>query len=56
MTGTSLVVGALEQSNVDLAREFSDMIVTQRAFQANSRVIQAASDILAEMMQLTRGG
>lgn len=53
-TGTRIVVGALEQSNVDLAREFSELIITQRAFQANSRVIQSSSDILAELMQLTR--
>lgn len=54
MAGTSMIVGALEQSNVDLAREFSEMIITQRAFQANARVIQTSSDILAELMQLTR--
>jgi len=52
--GSSVIVGAIEQSNVDLAREFSEMIITQRAFQANSRVIQTSSDILAELMQLTR--
>jgi flagellar hook protein FlgE len=52
--GTSVIMGALEQSNVDLANEFSDMIVTQRAFQASARIIQTSSDILADLMNLTR--
>jgi flagellar hook protein FlgE len=54
MAGTSVIVGAVEQSNVDLAREFSEMIITQRAFQANARVIQTSSEVLGELMQLTR--
>jgi flagellar hook protein FlgE len=54
VAGTSIVGGALEQSNVDLASEFSDMIVTQRAFQASARVVQTASEILGEMITITR--
>jgi flagellar hook protein FlgE len=54
VAGTSIVAGALEQSNVDLASEFSDMIVTQRAFQASARVVQTASEILGEMITITR--
>ena len=44
----------LELSNVDMADEFSRMITTQRAFQANARVISTADEILKEMMALKR--
>lgn len=50
----SFAAGALESSNVDLPTEFSNMIVAQRAFQANSRIITTADEILTEMMQLKR--
>lgn len=46
--------GALEGSNVDLGKEFSDMIVTQRAFQANARTITTADSILQETVNLIR--
>ena len=46
--------GALELSNVDMAREFATMITTQRAFQANARMITTSDEILQEMMQLKR--
>ncbi len=46
--------GALELSNVDMADEFSRMIVVQRAFQANARVITTSDEILREMMALKR--
>ena len=46
--------GALELSNVDMAKEFAKMITTQRAFQANARVITTSDEILQEMMQLKR--
>ncbi|MSU43420.1 MAG: flagellar basal body rod protein FlgG, partial [Pedosphaera sp.] len=46
--------GALELSNVDMAREFATMITTQRAFQANARVVSTSDEILQEMMQLKR--
>jgi flagellar hook protein FlgE len=46
--------GTLEMSNVDLAEQFVKMITTQRAFQANSRVITTSDDILQELMALKR--
>jgi flagellar hook protein FlgE len=45
---------SLEMSNVDLAEEFVKMITTQRAFQANSRVITTSDEILAELMNIKR--
>ena len=50
--GISLLSGALENSNVDLAKEFTDLIVAQRAFQANSRVITTADQVLQELVNL----
>jgi flagellar hook protein FlgE len=46
--------GALEMSNVDMADQFVDMIVTQRGFQANSRTIQTADQLLQELLTLKR--
>jgi flagellar hook protein FlgE len=46
--------GALEQSNVDIADEFVRMIAAQRAFQANSKTITTADQLLAELIQLKR--
>ena len=46
--------GGLEMSNVDLATEFTDMIVTQRGFQANSRVITVSDTLLEELVNLKR--
>jgi flagellar hook protein FlgE len=45
---------ALEMSNVDLAQEFVKMITTQRAYQANSRVITTSDEMLAELMNIKR--
>lgn len=45
---------SLEQSNVDLATEFVKMIISQRGFQANSRVITTTDEILAELMNIKR--
>jgi len=45
---------SLEQSNVDLATEFVKMIVAQRGFQANSRVITTSDEVLQELMNLKR--
>lgn len=50
----SLVSGSLEMSNVDLTNEFSDMIVTQRGFQANSRIITTTDQMLEEIVNLKR--
>ena len=49
-----LTPGALEMSNVDLTSEFSKMILAQRAFQANSRVITTMDEILTEVNNLKR--
>ncbi|MBN2652341.1 MAG: flagellar hook protein FlgE [Spirochaetales bacterium] len=49
-----MVSGALEMSNVDLATEFTDMIVTQRGFQANSRTITTSDQMLQELLSLKR--
>jgi len=50
----SLYAGVVEQSNVDLSREFTDLIVTQRAFQANTKVITTADEILQDLVNLRR--
>lgn len=53
-TGTKLISNAVEMSNVDLSTEFTDMIVTQRGFQANSRVITVSDTLLEELINLKR--
>ncbi len=54
-TGVSLLTpSSLEMSNVDLAKEFTDMIITQRGFQANSRVITTSDQLLEELVNLKR--
>ena len=50
----SISPSAIEMSNVDLAQEFVKMITTQRAFQANSRVITTSDEILAELINIKR--
>src|SRR2546425_891156 len=50
----TIVSGELENSNVNLAQEFADMIVTQRGFQANSRVVTTADQMLQELMNTGR--
>lgn len=50
----TLIPGALEMSNVDLAEEFTRMIIAQRGFQANARVITTADTILGELVALRR--
>lgn len=49
-----LASGSLEMSNVDLSSEFSDMITTQRGFQANSRLITVSDTMLEELINLKR--
>lgn len=46
--------GAVEMSNVDLSNEFTEMITTQRGFQANSRIITTSDEMLQELMSLKR--
>ena len=50
----SIVSNALEMSNADLSQEISDMIITQRGFQANSRVITVTDTMLEELVNLKR--
>ena len=45
---------SLEMSNVDLSKEFTDMIITQRGFQANSRIITVSDSLLEELVNLKR--
>lgn len=45
---------SLEMSNVDLSEEFTDMIITQRGFQANSRIITTSDEMLQELVNLKR--
>lgn len=51
---TTIQSGALEQSNVDLSEEFTKMIISQRGFQANARVITTADTMLQEITNLIR--
>lgn len=53
-TQTTIQSGALEQSNVDLSEEFTRMIVSQRGFQANARVITVSDSLLQEITNLVR--
>ncbi len=52
--GSTIAPGALEQANVDLATEFTDMIVAQRGFQANARVITSTDEVLTELINIKR--
>ena len=50
----TVVAGALEQSNVDLAQEFTSMIIAERGFQANARTISTVNQMLDELVNLKR--
>lgn len=50
----SIAASSLEMSNVDLSQEFSDMIVTQRGFQANSKIITTSDEMLEILANLKR--
>ena len=52
--GDSMNTGVLEMSNVDLSSQFTDMITTQRGFQANSRIITVSDTLLEELVNLKR--
>lgn len=52
--GSSMSPGELEMSNVDLSSEFTQMIITQRGYQANSRVITTSDTLLEELINLKR--
>ena len=53
-SGGYMSTGVLEMSNVDLSREFTEMITTQRGFQANSRIITVSDTLLEELTNLKR--
>lgn len=53
-SGGSFNAGVLEMSNVDLSNEFTEMITTQRGFQANSRIITTSDELLQELVNLKR--
>jgi flagellar hook protein FlgE len=50
----TLVAGYLEASNVDMAQEFTNMILAQRGFQASSRIITTSDEMLLELVNLKR--
>ncbi len=50
----SIAPSSLEMSNVDLSEEFTEMIITQRGFQANSRIITSSDEMLQELVNLKR--
>ena len=52
--GEKMTSGTLEMSNVDLSTEFTEMITTQRGFQANSRIITTSDSLLEELVNLKR--
>ncbi len=52
--GGKMESGVLEMSNVDLSSEFTEMITTQRGFQANSRIITVSDTLLEELVNLKR--
>ena len=53
-TGGKFTTGVLEMSNVDLSAQFTEMITTQRGFQANSRIITTSDTLLEELINLKR--
>ncbi|MBR6888471.1 MAG: flagellar hook-basal body complex protein [Selenomonadaceae bacterium] len=52
--GLNIIASALEMSNVDLANEFSDMIITQRGFQANSKMTTVSDEMLETVVNMKR--
>ena len=52
--GLSVVSSALEMSNVDLANEFAEMIITQRGFQANSKITTVSDEMLETVVNMKR--
>ena len=53
-SATTIQSGALEQSNVDLAQEFTNMIVSQRGFEANAKVVTTSDQLLQDITNLVR--
>ncbi|HEV2642500.1 MAG TPA: flagellar hook-basal body complex protein, partial [Candidatus Elarobacter sp.] len=53
-TVSTIASGALEMSNVDLAQQFTDMIITQRGFQANGKMITTSDQMLQDLVNMIR--
>jgi flagellar hook protein FlgE len=53
-SGGTITSGALEGSNVDIAEEFTNLIINQRAFQANARTITVTDEVLEELVNIVR--
>jgi flagellar hook protein FlgE len=53
-SATAIISGALEASNVDLSKELTEMIITQKGFEANAKVISTANQLLDELIRLKR--
>lgn len=53
-SASTIASGTLEMSNVDLAQEFTNMIIAQRGFQSNARVITSSDEMLQELVNLKR--
>jgi flagellar hook protein FlgE len=53
---TQTISGELEQSNVDMANEFTNMIEAQRGYQANSTVISTADQMMQSLVQMAQAG
>ena len=53
-TGAKITPSALEMSNVDIADQFSDMIITQRGFQSNSKIITVSDEMLETLINMKR--
>jgi flagellar hook protein FlgE len=53
-TSSTIASGALEMSNVDLAQEFTNMIITERGFQANGKMITTSDEMLQDLVNLRR--
>lgn len=54
VTNGDIMQGMLEMSNVDIAEQFTDLIVTSRAFQASSKIISTSDEILQDVVNLKR--
>ena len=52
--GVTITPAALEMSNVDIANEFSDMIITQRGFQSNSKIVTVGDEMLETVINMKR--
>ena len=52
--GVTITPSALEMSNVDVANEFSDMIITQRGFQSNSKIVTVSDEMLETVINMKR--